>query len=89
MVLKLTKNPENSRTGIAVTGPTNVATCRTHRHQSSRRRHSENFSNCQVLGGLQVTLITAVREQEVTSCRSFVLSVGVPAHQIQKKTNRI
>lgn len=26
MVSKLTKNPENSNTGMAVTGPTNVAT---------------------------------------------------------------
>lgn len=26
MVSKLTKNPENSSTGMAVTGPTNVAT---------------------------------------------------------------
>lgn len=30
MVSKLTKKPENSRTGIAVTGPTNVATYRKH-----------------------------------------------------------
>lgn len=87
MVLKLTKNPENSRTGMAVTGPTNVATCRTHRRRSSRRSHSESSPNCPVLGGLPVTLRTAVRKQEVTSC--FVLSVGVPAHQIQKNTNRI
>lgn len=28
MVSKLTKNPENNSTGIAVTGPTNVATYR-------------------------------------------------------------
>jgi len=27
MVSKLTKKPENSSTGIAVTGPTKVATC--------------------------------------------------------------
>lgn len=27
MVSKLTKNPENRRTGMAVTGPTKVATC--------------------------------------------------------------
>ncbi len=27
MVSKLTKKPENSSTGMAVTGPTNVATC--------------------------------------------------------------
>lgn len=26
--MKLTKKPENKRTGMAVTGPTNVATCR-------------------------------------------------------------
>lgn len=88
MVLKLTKNPENSRTGMAVTGPTNVATCRTHRHGSSRGRHSGSFSKRPVLGGLQATLRTAVGKQEVTSCHGFVLSVRVPAYQIQKNANR-
>lgn len=33
MVSKLTKNPENKRTGMAVTGPTNVATWRGNKHK--------------------------------------------------------
>lgn len=41
MVSKLTKNPENRSTGMAVTGPTKVATC-TEKEESPVRWPEQN-----------------------------------------------
>lgn len=49
MVSKLTKNPEKRRTGMAVTGPTNVATWK---KEETKDAFSDSQTNIQGLGVL-------------------------------------